>query len=179
MAKIITVPNPLLGKKSEPLVVGKEGQELVKQLKESLIQNEGVKGVGLSAIQIGIAKSAFLAYSSKSKKFITFINPEIVWYSKRLTRGIPESQNKYEGCLSVPGIWAIIRRSSVIKIKYQTEKGTYQVRKFTGFTATVIQHEYDHTRGILFTQRALEQKSPLYELKKDENDKEILKELKV
>jgi len=180
MAKIITLTNQILRQKSKPVVFNKETAGLIKELKATLINKEGkVKGVGLSAIQIGVAQNIFLAYSKSSKKLLVFINPAIIWYSKILTAGIPETKNKYEGCLSVPGIWAIIKRSKSIKIKYQTSNGNWQVRKFTKMTATIIQHEYDHLNGILFIDRALQQKSPIYELAKDENDKEYLREIKL
>ena len=110
---------------------------------------------------------------------MVFVNPEIIWYSKIKTEGVPESKNKYEGCLSVPGLWAILKRAKIIKIKYQTENGTLQVRKFSGLTATVIQHEYDHLEGILFIDRALQQKSPIYQLEKEKEGKEYLKEIKL
>lgn len=180
MADIITLPNPLLRQKSKPVIFNKETERLIKELESTLLNTEGkVKGVGLSAIQIGVAQNIFLAYSKSSKKFLVFINPTIAWYSKILTTGVPETKNKYEGCLSVPGLWAIIKRSKSIKIKYQTQNGSWQVRKFTKMTATVIQHEYDHLNGILFIDRAIQQKSPIFELAKDENDKEYLKEIKI
>lgn len=180
MAKIITLPNPLLRQKSKTVAFDRDTENLIKELKSTLSSTEGkVKGVGLSAVQIGIPKRIFLAYSKPSKKFLTFINPEITWFSKTLTSGVPESKNKYEGCLSVPGLWAIIKRSKTIKIKYQTENKVWQVRKFSGQISTVIQHEYDHLEGILFIDQALQQKSPIYELAKDENGKEYLKEIKI
>lgn len=181
MAKIITVPNPLLrGKSKEVSQIDKKALELVKQLKETLTITEGgIKGVGLAAVQIGIPKRIFIAYSKKSKKFLTFINPEIIWHSKVLIEGVPESNNKYEGCLSVSNRWAILKRFKAVKIKYQTESGQIQTRKFSGIMAVVIQHEYDHLNGILFVDRALEQKAKIYELVKDEEEKERLKEIKL
>lgn len=178
MAKIITLPDPLLRQKSEEVCLNKETKELIKELGNTLIGSEGkAKGVGLSAVQIGIPKRIFLAYSKASRKFLVFINPEIVWFSKILTDGVPESKNRYEGCLSVPGFWAVIKRSKTVKVRYQAESGSWQVRKFSGLTATVIQHEFDHLEGILFIDRALQQKSPIYELAKDKEEKEYLREI--
>lgn len=179
MADIIVNPNHLLRQKSTPVVFDQNINSLIEKLKNTLTQKEGIKGVGLSAVQIGIPKRVFLAYSKNSKKFLTFINPEIVWYSKTLTNGIPDSKNRFEGCLSVPGLWAIIKRAIIIKIKYQTENGVQQVRKFKGQIATIIQHEYDHLEGILFIDRALQQESKIYQLKKDREGKEYLKEIKI
>lgn len=153
--------------------------DLAAELKKTLIEKEGVKGVGLSAVQIGVPKKVFLAYSKPSRMFLTFINPEILWYSEEKTQGVPESKNKYEGCLSVPNYWSIIKRSSSIKIRYQTLSGKKQTRFFLGFTATIIQHEYDHLEGILFIDRALQQKSKIYQLEKDTEGKEVLKEVTI
>lgn len=177
MAKIITVPNPLLREKSKPVAIDKKTQELVKNLKQTLLDKEGkTKGVGLAAIQIGLPKRVFVAYSLASKRFLAFINPQIIWRSKRLTN---KKEKRYEGCLSVPNVWAIIQRPKTIKVKYQTQSGQIQTRKFTGPLATVIQHEYDHLEGVLFTDRALEQEAKLFELKKDSENKEYLEEIKI
>lgn len=180
MAKIITVPNPILRQKSHPVEGSSEAKSLIKKLKETVISKEGsVTGVGLAAVQIGIPKKVFLAYSKASRKFLGFINPKIIWYSKRVTSGIPDSKNKYEGCLSLSGKWGLVCRSKKIKITYQTETGQSQTRTFSGQIATIIQHEYDHLNGILFIDRILEQKGKIYELVKDEEGEEILKEITI
>lgn len=179
MVKILTLPNPILRQKSVAVKIDQATADLVAKLKETLIEKEGIKGVGLSAVQIGIPKKVFLAYSKPSRMFLTFINPEIIWYSKKQTQGIPENKNKYEGCLSVPNYWSIIKRSLSIKIRYQTLSGKKQIRRFLGFTATIIQHEYDHLEGVLFIDRAIEQKSPIYMLTKDKDGKEYLKEITI
>jgi peptide deformylase len=72
---------------------------------------------------------------------------------------------KLEGCLSIPKIWSPVARAKKILLEYQDL--TCQVKRewFQGFKAIIIQHEVDHLNGILFTQRALEQKNPLYEEK--------------
>ncbi|PIV01134.1 peptide deformylase [Candidatus Shapirobacteria bacterium CG03_land_8_20_14_0_80_39_12] len=177
MAKIITVPNHKLREISKPVLVDKKTLELIKELKQTLLDSEEkMIGVGLAAVQIGVLKQVFLAYSPNSKKLLTFINPEIIWFSQRMT---DSKKSKFEGCLSVPGRWAIIKRSKEVKIKYQTEGGKEQVRKFSGMMAIEVQHEYDHLKGILFIDRALEQKAKIYEMVKDEEDKEYLREVQI
>ncbi len=177
MTKILTVPNPVLREKSKPVVLDKKTLDLVNNLKKTLTDEKGgVKGVGLAAVQIGALKRVFVAYSEKSKKFLTFINPEILWVSKRLTS---KKDQKYEGCLSLPNKWTQIKRAKEVKVKYQTETGQTQTRKFSGQMAIIVQHEYDHLEGILFVDRVLEQKAKLYELKKDEEGNECLKEVKL
>lgn len=72
----------------------------------------------------------------------------------------------FEGCLSIPKIWSPVKRSKKILLEYQTTEGEKKSEWFSAFDAIIIQHEVDHLNGILFTQRALEQKSQLYEEKK-------------
>lgn len=177
--KIITVPNPLLNEKSKPVKISPTVVKLVEEMKATLLSNEGTIGVGLAAVQIGIPQKIFLAYSEKSRRLLTFINAEIIWSSKTTNKGLPQKSNRYEGCLSIPNVWAIISRSKTIKIRYQSESGHWQIRKFTGMTASIIQHEYDHTQGILFTQRALMQDQKLYTLETDGEGESRLREIKL
>ncbi|MCL5090485.1 MAG: peptide deformylase [Patescibacteria group bacterium] len=177
MAKIVTIPDPILREKSKLAVIDKKTLDLVKTLKQTLTDDKGkVKGVGLAAVQIGVLKRVFVVYSEASKKFLVFINPEITWFSKRET---PKKDQKYEGCLSLPNKWSLIKRAKEVKVSYQGESGEKQNRKFSGEIATVIQHEYDHLEGILFVDRVWEQKAKLYELVKDEEGKECLEEIKI
>ncbi|MBI2009945.1 MAG: peptide deformylase [Candidatus Chisholmbacteria bacterium] len=113
-----------------------------------------------------------------------FVNPQITRLSKQLTLG-GKSQPKssklkaksskpiLEGCLSIPGIYGPVKRHQWIKLEYQifssdggrkdSSEVKTKVEVFSGFTARVIQHELDHLDGILFTDRALKQKLPIYE----------------
>jgi peptide deformylase len=107
-----------------------------------------------------------------------FINPEIIWRSKELTEGVPKQGNKLEGCLSVPGYYGLVRRAQKIKLRWQMANGKWQMAKFSGFLATVIQHEMDHLNGILFIDCVLEQGNQLYQLEK-EGGKEILRGVEI
>lgn len=172
MSKIITTPNPLLNKPSKPVL---KIDDKIKDLAEKMIKTiKGGKqriGVGLSAVQVGKPLQLFVAYSARAKKEIVFINPKITWYSKEMIYGVSERENPFEGCLSVLGIWAKIKRHQQIKITYQTLSGRKKTQTFSGFFAVIVQHEYDHLQGILFTQRALEQREKLYKAEKDEEGK--------
>ena len=131
-------------------------------------------GVGLSAVQVGKPTRLFMALSPSEKKYRFFINPKIVKEATKLTTGVPESKNKFEGCLSVPEVYGIVKRPQWVKMTYQTLKGDTKTEKFAGFLATVIQHEYDHLEGILFTDRILEQKGKIYKLGEGPNKKELV-----
>lgn len=166
MLKIVKVPNPILNQPSKP-VKKIDGQ--IKRLAEKmikLIQGKSERlGVGLSAVQIGKPIRLFVAYDPQTDKNHVFINPQISWYSQKMTQGLPNKDFPYEGCLSVPSVFGLVKRHQAITINWQDLEGKSHHQKFTGFIATVIQHEHDHLNGILFTQRVLEQKGQLYQLK--------------
>ena len=121
----------------------------------------GAFGVGLAAPQIGLAIRIFLVDTSpfaedddfteeeqeKLKNFKrTFINAKI----------LEESGDEWafnEGCLSIPDVREDVFRKPVITIQYQDEKFVPKTEKFDGLIARVIQHEYDHIEGILFTDK--------------------------
>ena len=117
-------------------------------------------GVGLAAPQIGksirlfiIDTAPFLNIDENEIEGIkvesikqTFINPVI----------IQESGNSWsfeEGCLSIPHIREDIKRKSDINIEFYDENFTLNKKSFSGIVARVIQHEYDHIQGILFTDK--------------------------
>jgi peptide deformylase len=70
---------------------------------------------------------------------------------------------KLEGCLSIPRIWGPVKRANRVLLEYQDLSGEKKTEWFTGFRATIVLHEVDHLQGVLFTQRAIEQNSALYE----------------
>ena len=117
-------------------------------------------GVGLAAPQIGKSIRLFVIDTSpfdtddfeqnsgfevKSVKK-TFINPIMIDESG-------ENVSFEEGCLSIPNIREHINRKSDINIKYQDENFVYHQETFSGILARVIQHEYDHLEGTLFTDK--------------------------
>ena len=118
-------------------------------------------GVGLAAPQIGLSIRLFIVdtkpfsddeslnqeESLKLKSFKkVFINPEILDENG-------EAWDFNEGCLSIPEVRADIKRSETIKIKYYDTNFIEQFEEFDGLIARVIQHEYDHIEGILFTDK--------------------------
>ena len=142
--KILTEPNKILRKKSEP--VDKVDEDIKKIMDDMLETMYAAPGIGLAAIQIGIPKRVIVMdISSKQepKKPMFFINPEIINKS--------DNNSTYEeGCLSVPGQFAEIDRPEKCHIKYLDYNGKQQEIKAEGMLATCIQHEMDHLEGILF-----------------------------
>ncbi len=186
--KIITIPDPILRQKSKSVEsIDKRVFDMVKDLTETLGKTKTPKGVGISAPQIGKLVRICLVYSKESKKLLTLINPEIIWKSKRISKAVPESENPYreatssayEGCLSAPELWGSVERHKTIRVRYQTLNNQTIVRKFSGFTGIVAQHEIDHLDGILFIDRILQQKGKLYQIEKDKEGKEEFVEVKL
>ena len=103
------------------------------------------KGIGLSANQVGIDNRIFcITFNDFSE---TFFDPKIVEYST-------EETLFDEGCLSQPGVFINLKRPKTIKIEYTTQEGKRVTTEFSGITARIIQHEYDHMEGTNFLKRA-------------------------
>jgi peptide deformylase len=177
--KIITVPEPLLRQKSEPVKwFDKRLKNLIKNLRDTMIAQDSPKGVGLSAPQI--AKSSRVFIARIGEKIIPFINPQITFRSKEtLKEKMPQENRLLEGCLSVPGYWGFVNRPYRVKINYQDEKGKKQSFQLEGKEAVYVQHEFDHLEGILFVDRILEQGEKIYKQEKDEKGENTLKEIEL
>lgn len=178
MKPIVRVPNTVLTTPAKPITsFDKRLSKLITAMKRTLIATTKPKGVGLAATQIGEPWQVFITRPTEKSVIRVFINPEISYASPELTDGVPERDNKLEGCLSIPNVWGKIKRASKIILKYIDDKGKFHKDTFEGFLATIIQHETDHVNGILYTQRVLEQKGKLYQSGKDKDGKEVLEEI--
>lgn len=123
----------------------------VKKLSDDMFETmENADGIGLAAPQIGISKRIFVVDGTmledeKMKNFKkVFINPKIISESG-------EDWGFEEGCLSIPSIRENISRKTDIEITYFDENWNQFTDHFDGMRARVIQHEYDHIQGKLFT----------------------------
>jgi len=171
MLKIVSIPNSVLQKPVQPIAkIDSKIKQLIYDMEETLISQVDPQGVGLAAPQVGLSLSLFIIKPTLENNTEAFINPEILEIkSPKTIQSKPKKQNtKLEGCLSVPRIWGPISRAPKIRLKYQDLNGISHTKWFSGFKAVIIQHECDHLNGILFTQRALEQQSKLYEEKDGE-----------
>lgn len=168
--KILNVRDPRLRKKSKPVKkVDKKVVALVKNLKDTLKVQVDPEGVGLAAPQIG--KNVRIFVIKPGDKIRVVINPKVLSISKLpKTPSTTKKKNKkiMEGCLSLPHYYSPIEKPKRIKIKYLNEEGKNVIREFKSFDAQIVQHEIDHLEGILFIDRLLEQKQPLYKLKGEE-----------
>jgi peptide deformylase len=142
--EIIKLPDKRLRLKSEPVKQIDAGiRELVDDMFETMY---AAPGIGLAAIQVGIAKRVVTMDLSKKEgdyKPQVFINPEITWKS--------DEPSKYEeGCLSIPEYYEEVERPAEVKVKYLDIDGKSHEIKAKGLLATCLQHEIDHTNGVLF-----------------------------
>lgn len=144
---IITKEHPTLRKVAEKFdaasIESAETQKLIDDMIETMYS---ANGVGLAAPQINISKQIIIA-ESEEKKPIALINPEIISKSWRTTLS-------EEGCLSVPGVFGIVRRHRGVKVRAYDRFGKSITLKTNGFLAIILQHEIDHLNGILFVDKA-------------------------
>ena len=142
--KIIIEPDTILRKKSETLEkVDNEIRSLMDDMLETMY---AANGIGLAAIQIGIAKRIIvmdLSRDNEKKEPRYFVNPVI-------QNKDSEKSTYEEGCLSVPNQFAEIDRPSSCVVEYLDYDGKKQILNADGLLATCIQHEMDHLEGILF-----------------------------
>ncbi|WP_040250464.1 peptide deformylase [Psychroserpens mesophilus] len=156
---IVAYGDPVLRKKAEPITKDYPKLDtLLENMKQTMY---GAFGVGLAAPQIGLPIRIFLVDTSpfaeddvfteeeqeELKNFNrTFINAEI----------LEEAGDEWafnEGCLSIPDVREDVFRQPKIKIQYQDENFKTHTEEFDGLIARVIQHEYDHIEGVLFTDK--------------------------
>lgn len=161
--KIVQSGEKVLRQKAKEIIkVDKKIDELVKDLYDTLAVQKDPEGVGLAAPQVGKSLRIFLAKYKTLDRIV--INPEIVSISK--AKGIKTKSSKdkeiLEGCLSLPHYYGPLKRANTVKLKYLNQKGIETVEEFKGFDAQIILHELDHLNGILFIDRLLEEKKPLY-----------------
>ena len=156
---IVAYGNPVLKKKGQDVdPLAEDVQELIDNMWDTMYN---ASGVGLAAPQVGKSWRIFIidpspfsadnSLSEEEKKELqslkqTFINPKI----------LDEDGNEWnfeEGCLSIPDVREDVFRKPEIKIAFQDSEGNTHEKHFSGVAARVIQHEYDHIEGVLFTDK--------------------------
>ena len=136
---IRTFGDPVLRRKAKPVQgIDDEIRDICKLMVEVMIRENGV---GLAAPQIGISKRIFVL--DADDEFHILINPELIELSE-------EIEGTKEGCLSVPGVDAIVERSTRAVVEGINLKGEDVRLEGEGLIARAIQHEVDHLNGNLF-----------------------------
>jgi peptide deformylase len=134
--------DPVLRRKSKEV---REIDERVKKLIENMFETMySANGVGLAAPQVGISERIIVVDAGSFP--IALINPEVIEESGEDT--------SLEGCLSIPGFQGEVVRAAKVRVKGMTVDGKECEFTAEGLLARAIQHEIDHLKGILFTDRA-------------------------
>jgi peptide deformylase len=142
--EIIILPDKRLRLVSEP--VKKIGSEIRKLADDMLETMYAAPGIGLAAIQVGVAKRVItmdLTKKDEPKNPQVLINPEILWRSEELA-------TYEEGCLSIPEFYEEVERPAGVKVSFLDLEGKRHDIEATGLHATCLQHEIDHLNGVLF-----------------------------
>jgi len=143
--EILKYPDPFLRTTNIELVnpvIPDSVVALIESMKETM---KKFGGKGLASTQVGKDLSIIIVTRQTYAKLdiIPMINPEIVEYS-------PHLRDSMEGCLSIPGVYGFVKRPEWVKVRYLDEEGKEHTTTATGAFSSVIQHEDDHLKGILF-----------------------------
>jgi peptide deformylase len=144
---IVVYGDPVLKRKAIEIEKGTDLKQLIEDMFETM---DAANGIGLAAPQIGKGIRLFVVdgrplEDEEIGDFVqVFINPIVV-------EEYGEEWSFEEGCLSIPNIREEIERPENLKIKYYDENWNFCEEEFDGMKARIIQHEYDHIEGILFT----------------------------
>lgn len=140
---IITIPDPVLRKISEP--VERVDAETLKLMDDMLETMYAAPGIGLAAIQVGVPRRVVVIDASKEdepRQPLCLINPELV--------AVGQTTRLYEeGCLSIPDVTVEIERPATLTVKYIDRDGKERELAADGLLATALQHEIDHLDGQL------------------------------
>lgn len=166
---IITLPHRSLRQKSAKIhVVTDETRQLIDDMTSASLDWEDSRpheiSAALAAVQINRLERAVIVRSDfedkATREFTPLINPEIVKYEGT-------EIEDFEGCLSVNGFYGKVRRASKIRVRAMDLDGNEVRFRAEGFLARVIQHEIDHTNGILFVDHIRDKKDAFYRLDDD------------
>lgn len=132
-------------------------KELIENMFETMYESHGV---GLAAPQIGKAINLFIIDSSRFEDE-KYPNVKKVFINAEIIEETGEKWDFEEGCLSIPHIRENVKRHETLRIRYQDENFETHEETYDGIVARVIQHEYDHVKGIMFVDRLSELKKRL------------------
>jgi len=145
--EIVKYPHPALRAQNEEISDPKSAAPLAKRMLQLMYE---ANGVGLAAPQVGI-NLRLMVFNPEGKKErwldeVVLVNPKIVEKSDGVDRDI-------EGCLSFPDMNGTVERHKWIKVEALSPKGKTIKKKYTGWTARIFQHEFDHLDGTVYIDR--------------------------
>jgi peptide deformylase len=141
---ILTYPDPRLHTVARPVqAVDARIRQLVADMLETMYD---AHGIGLAATQVNVHERVIVIDISEERdQPMVLVNPQIVWASD-------EKVVNEEGCLSVPGIYDGVERSTSVKVTALDDKGEPRTIEAEGLLAVCIQHEMDHLLGKVFVE---------------------------
>jgi peptide deformylase len=141
---ILCYPDPRLHTVAKPVpAVDARIRDLIERMLATMYE---AQGIGLAATQVNVHERLIVIDVSETRdQPMVLINPEIEWAS-------PEKRKGEEGCLSVPGIYDGVERSTAVKVRALDGDGNSRVIEAEGMLAVCIQHEMDHLMGKVFVE---------------------------
>ena len=142
--RIVHYPTDVLAERAKPVEkIDENIHRLVEKMTDIMLKNGGI---GMAGPQIGVPLRLFIISPDASRKGVkVYINPTVTPTSK------PESIS--EGCLSVPGVYAKIRRYEKCTVTATDLEGNEFSEEAEGLLARVLQHESDHINGLTIVNR--------------------------
>lgn len=156
---IVAYGDSVLKKKAEPITQDYiDLKLLINNMFDSMYE---ANGVGLAAPQVGLSIRLFVVDTEpfsddedlSKEEQIAMKNFKQVFINAEILKETGDEWAFNEGCLSIPDIREDVFRKPTITIKYEDENFVSYTKTFTGLIARVIQHEYDHIEGVLFTDK--------------------------
>ncbi len=144
---VVTIGHPTLKRRAAPVVhVDDSVRGLIADLFDTM---RAERGIGLAAPQVDDSRRVIVVdptpMDAAGGRPLALVNPEICAYAGSCVFE--------EGCLSVPGVYAEVRRPERVQVHYLDAEGSSHTEEFTGLMARVVQHEIDHLDGMLFVDR--------------------------
>ncbi len=144
--EIITVGHPTLRETARELSMAEIQSPEIQTLIDDMIHTmKRAGGVGLAAPQVDRSLRIFVMKSGLRVPLTVVINPRIQYLTEH------GQKSSTEGCLSIPGKTARVKRWERLHMTYLNRKGEHVTEEVRGFKAVISQHEYDHLNGVLIT----------------------------
>ncbi len=148
--------SPVLRQKAATVNMEMEDKEELARFINDMVETmHKADGCGLAAPQVGVSKRILVVdgnelqdkYPELKGFHREMINPEFTFKSE-------EASSQEEGCLSIPGVDADVRRPVTVRLCYIDAEFNRKEEEFSGFAARMVQHEMDHLDGVVFTDHA-------------------------
>ena len=144
--------HPILRKKTQVVAtIDQPILDLIRHMKAVVVSH---RGLGLAAPQVGAQVAILVACFPKPSEDGAIVpgDPKI-FINPKISDPSPEEWVEEEGCLSIPKVYAQVRRPRSITVVYQDEQGVSHTERLSGWPAKIVMHENDHLNGVLFIDR--------------------------